>query len=102
MKIMLKQFENHPDFSGILCTVQEEYRQQGAFFLEEPYLRELHARLELFPRSIDAICRDAAAIRREPEKASRALPPCSCRPACAACSRPRCHPPSGCYSSGIR
>lgn len=73
MKIMLKQFENHPDFSGILCTVREEYRQQGAFFLEETYLRELHARLELFPRSIDAICRDAAAIRREPEKAVYAL-----------------------------
>lgn len=60
---MLKQFENHPDFSGILCSVREEYSRRGTFFLEEPYLRELHARLGLFPRSIDAICRDAAAIR---------------------------------------
>lgn len=70
---MLKQFENHPEFSGILLAAEQEYRQRGVFFLEEQYLRELNDRLSLFPRTIDAICADAAAIRQVPEKARYAL-----------------------------
>ena len=38
---MLKPFENHPDFSGILQKTRQEYGQKGAFFLEEAYLRTL-------------------------------------------------------------
>ena len=70
---MLKQFENHPDFFWILQKTKLEFREQGAFFLEEGYLRELHSRLQVFPRTIDDICADAAAIRNCPEKALYAL-----------------------------
>lgn len=70
---MLKPFENHPDFSEVLLAAEEEYRCQGSFFLEEDYLRELHNRLNLFPRTIDAICRDAASIRADREASLYAL-----------------------------
>lgn len=70
---MLKPFENHPDFSGILQKTRQEYGQKGAFFLEEAYLRTLNDRLQVFPRTIDDICADAAAIRKSPEKALYAL-----------------------------
>ena len=73
MKIMLKPFENHPEFSGILQAAKQEYRQQGAFFLEEAYLRSLNDRLPVFPRTMDAICADAAVIRNSPEMALYAL-----------------------------
>jgi len=70
---MLKQFKNHPEFSGILLTAEQEYCRQGVFFLEDRYLRTLNDRLKLFPRTIDAICADAASIRGERESALYAL-----------------------------
>lgn len=70
---MLRPFENHPDFSGILQAAEEEYRTHGTFFLEEDYLRNLHHRLNLFPRTIDEICRDAASIRADKDASLYAL-----------------------------
>lgn len=70
---MLTPFENHPEFSGILQSVRQEYAREGVFFLRDTYLRQLHRDLQLFPRTIDAICQDAAAIRQDPEMALYAL-----------------------------
>ena len=73
MKTMLKRFERHPEYSGIAAAAAWEYRCQGTFFLEEDYILRLHRELQLFPRTIDAILADAAAIRAEPEAAEYAL-----------------------------
>lgn len=70
---MLKQFENNPDFSAILKTAQKEFEEQGTYFLEETYLRSLNDRLNLFPRTIDAICQDAASVRADREASCYAL-----------------------------
>lgn len=70
---MLKHFKNHPQYQRLYQNILPEYQTNGAFFLEETYLQDMNDRLKLFPRTIDAICADAAAIRRDPEIARYAL-----------------------------
>ena len=70
---MLKPFEIHPEYRDLFQTVQKEYQETGVFFLEESYLRNLNDQLTLFPGTIDSICADAAAIRRDPQTARYAL-----------------------------
>lgn len=70
---MLKKFEQRPEFAQILGSVRREYGEKGTFFLEEGYLRALQDRLDLFPRTMEAILRSAAAIRAEEEAARYAL-----------------------------
>ena len=57
--MMLKHFETHPQYRGLYQRILQEYQSNGAFFLEETYLRDMNDRLKLFPRTIDAICADA-------------------------------------------
>lgn len=70
---MLKHFENHLQYRDLYQRILQEYQLNGAFFLEETYLRDMNDCLNLFPRTIDAICADAAAIRRDPDAARYAL-----------------------------
>lgn len=70
---MLRHFENHSLYRNLLRNVQQEYENNGVFFLEEAYLRKLHDHLNLFPRTMNAICADAASIRRDPEASQYAL-----------------------------
>ena len=70
---MLNTFERIPEFTPIARSVRQEYAGNGAFFLEEAYLRELNEAHALFPRTMEDILQDAAAIRADDECALYAL-----------------------------
>lgn len=60
-------------FSSVCSAVREEYAAKGAFFLEEAYLRQVHARCNAFPRTLDAVLQGAAALRADAAAAEYAL-----------------------------
>lgn len=70
---MLKRFENIPEFDRFLQAVREEYQQQGTFFLDEHYIRQLHSVCRLFPRILDDVLAEASAVRADREASEYAL-----------------------------
>lgn len=54
-----------PEFAEVCRRAGEEYAARGAFFLEESYLRDLHARCNAFPRTLDAVLEGAARLRAD-------------------------------------
>lgn len=70
---MMNHFKSCPHYRDLVQKAQTEYQYQGAFFLEDAYLRKLNDCLGLFPRTIDAICAGAASLRHDPEAAQYAL-----------------------------
>lgn len=70
---MLKEFENHPEFSEVLQTAKQEYAQSGTFFLEDSYILQLQEAYQLFPRILEEVRCAAAAVRADAEAACYAL-----------------------------
>ena len=61
------------EFQAIYEKVLAEYAREGVFFLKEDYLRAVHAKCDAFPRTLDRVLNEAAALNEKPEEALYAL-----------------------------
>jgi hypothetical protein len=61
------------EFQAIYEEAQAEFERAGVFFLKEDYLREVQAKCNAFPRTLERVLAEAAALRARPEEALYAL-----------------------------
>lgn len=61
------------DFDSIRAAVHEEYVQQGAFFLEESYLIQVHEKYTAFPRTLQDVLQAAEQLRKDAKTAEYGL-----------------------------
>ncbi len=77
---MIDRFQKSLGVSEFSDELQEifraaltEYASDGAFFLEESYLRQVHARYNAFPRTLEAVLSAACQVRSDRDAAEYAL-----------------------------
>lgn len=61
------------EFQVIYEKALAEYEREGVFFLKEDYLRDVQAKCNAFPRTLDRVLAEAATLSERPEKALYAL-----------------------------
>lgn len=61
------------EFRAIYEEACAEFEREDVFFLKEDYLRAVQAKCDAFPRTLDRVLSEAAALREKPEEALYAL-----------------------------
>ena len=61
------------EMEGIYQAALAEFARDGAFFLQEEYLRDVQQRCHAFPRTLERVLSEAAALREKPTEALYAL-----------------------------
>ena len=61
------------EFNAIYEKAAAEFERAGVFFLKEDYLRDVQAKCNAFPRTLERVLAEAAALREKPQEALYAL-----------------------------
>ena len=61
------------EFQVIYEKALAEFEREGVFFLKEDYLRDVQAKCNAFPRTLDRVLAEAATLSERPEEALYAL-----------------------------
>ena len=61
------------DFEALYCTVCDEYRKNGVFFLHPTYIRAIHEKTNAFPRILESLLEGAEKVVQDENAAIYAL-----------------------------